>query len=68
MRNNFEEMDELAAWAEKSGMFYVPVKVSTLLWAADRLRLLESILGEDIDLEGDLMATTLTENVSEERE
>jgi hypothetical protein len=47
-------LESLSEWADGSGYSFVTIRPDDLAWAVDRLRLLESILGEDMDLDGAL--------------
>lgn len=68
MENKFDQLQRLANWAATSGMKFVPAPTDLLQWAADRAELLESMIGEDIDLEGSLTTPYFTINISEEME
>jgi hypothetical protein len=68
MENKFERLRLLADWAESCGMKTIPAPVDLIAWAADRAELLESMIGDDIDLEGSLTTPYLTEEISEEKE
>lgn len=68
MDNNFEKLKALAEWTRKSGYSMTAVSTELILWAADRVELLESIIGEDVDLDGPLSDPQPHEPISEERE
>lgn len=55
---HMERLEALASWAAQSGHRGVTVHTLDLIWAVDRLRLLESMIGEDMDLEGELAPPT----------
>jgi hypothetical protein len=63
-----ERLEALASWAEKSGQRGVIVKVTDLVWAVDRLRLLHEIIGGDIDLDGQLGSPAVCDEWPEEIE
>jgi hypothetical protein len=67
---HMERLEALACWADKSGHRGVIVKVTDLKWAVDRLHLLHEMIGDDMDLEGQLAPPTVYAGTgwAEERE
>lgn len=67
-RNHSERIAALGRWAEACGMSRITIRSDDLIWVADRIALLESIIGEDVDLDGPLSDPQPLEPISEERE
>ena len=53
-----QRLEALNDWAATSEMRSVMIHKRDLAWAVDRLRLLQEMIGEDMDLAGTLSHTT----------
>lgn len=54
IETHMQRLNSLGEWAEETGYSHCTINVNDLLWAVDRLNLLEQILGDDMDIDGPL--------------